>query len=103
MGKKIFNTQNKMKRIVILLAVVAAVLLVPLVAMQFSDEVRWTLSDFAVAGLLLLATGGSIEIVLRKLKNVGYRKIAIALILLAFVLIWIELAVGIFGTPVSGS
>ena len=103
MGKKIFNTQNKMKRIVILLAVVAAVLLVPLVAMQFSDEVRWTLSDFAVAGLLLLATGGSIEIVLRKIKNVSYRKIAIALILLAFVLIWIELAVGIFGTPVSGS
>ena len=103
MGKKIFNTQNKMKRIVILLAVVAAILLVPLVAMQFSDEVRWTLSDFAVAGLLLLATGGLIEIVLRKIKNVSYRKIAIALILLAFVLTWIELAVGIFGTPVSGS
>ena len=103
MGKKIFNTQNKMKRIVILLAVVAAVLLVPLVAMQFSDEVRWTLSDFAVAGLLLLATGGLIEIVLRKIKNVSYRNIAIALILLAFLLTWIELAVGIFGTPVSGS
>ena len=103
MGKKIFNTQNKMKRIVILLAVVAAVLLVPLVAMQFSDEVRWTLSDFAVAGLLLLATGLLIELVLRKIKKVSYRNIAIALILLAFLLTWIELAVGIFGTPASGS
>ena len=103
MEKRIFNAENKMKRIVILLAVIAALLLVPLVAMQFSDEVRWTLSDFAVAGLLLLATGLLIELVLRKIKNVSYRNIAIALILLAFLLTWIELAVGIFGTPVSGS
>jgi hypothetical protein len=92
-----------MKRIVILLAVIAALLMVPLIGMQFSDEVRWTLSDFAVAGLLLLATGLLIELVLRKTKKASYRNIAIALILLAFLLTWIELAVGIFGTPISGS
>ena len=92
-----------MKRIVILIAVVVAILLVPLVAMQFSDQVNWTLSDFAIAGLLLLATGLLIDQVIRRTSKGKGRSIAIVLILLGFLLIWMELAVGIFGTPISGS
>ena len=36
--------------------IVAFILLVPLVAMQFTDEVVWTLSDFVVAGVLLFGS-----------------------------------------------
>ncbi len=103
MAKKLYNTQNKMKRFVVMLAVIAAILLVPLVAMQFSDQVQWTLSDFAVAGLLLFGAGLLIELVLRKTKKVSHRNMAIALILLALLMTWIELAVGVFGTPFGGS
>ena len=92
-----------MKRIAILIAVIVAILLVPLIAMQFSDQVNWTLSDFAIAGLLLLATGVLIDQVIgRTSKGLG-RSIAIMFILLGFLLIWMELAVGIFATPISGS
>ena len=71
--------------------------------MQFIDEVNWTLLDFVVAGVLLLATGLICELVIRKVNKIEHR-IAICLtILTALLLIWAELAVGIFGTPLGGT
>jgi hypothetical protein len=70
--------------------------------MQFTDEVNWTLFDFVIAAILLLGTGLSCELVLRKIKKINLR-IAICVTLLAgLLLIWAELAVGIFGTPFGG-
>ena len=78
-------------------------LLIPLIAMQFTDEVNWATSDFVVALALMLGFGLLFEVVLRKITNLKYR-IAIGLfLLLCFLLIWAELAVGIFGTPFGGS
>jgi hypothetical protein len=82
---------------------VALLLLVPLIGMQFSDEVNWTAADFIVAGVLLLGTGLLIELVIRKVKTPA-RRLALCLVLLAVLfLVWAELAVGIFGTPFAGS
>lgn len=82
---------------------VAILLLIPLVAMQFTNEVDWSLSDFLIMGVLLLGTGLLCELVLRKVKTTGRRLAIIAAILFVFFLIWAELAVGIFGTPFAGS
>lgn len=71
--------------------------------MQFSNEVNWRLIDFIVAAVLLLGAGLSIEIILRKVKGQKYRIVLFLVLLLVFFLIWSELAVGIFGTPLSGS
>jgi len=95
------NTQNK--RLTGILVAIAVVLLIPLIAMQFSNEVKWSLADFIAAGILLLGTGLACEIVMRKVKKIEYRIAICAAILLAFLLIWAELAVGIFGTPFAGS
>ena len=95
------TTQNK--RLTGILLTVALILLVPLIAMQFSSEVTWSPTDFVAAGILLLGTGLSCELVMRKVKKIEYRIAICAAILLAFLLIWIELAVGIFGTPFAGS
>jgi len=90
------------KRLTGILLAVALLLLLPLIAMQFTDEVKWTLFDFVVAGVLLLGTGLLCEFVMRKVHNTGSR-IAICVALLALLaVIWIELAVGIFGTPFAG-
>jgi hypothetical protein len=94
-------TQNK--RLTAIVFAVPLLLLVPFVAMQFTHEANWTLFDFVVAGSLLLSTGLLCEFVLRKMKNIQYRAAIMAAVLFVFLLIWIELAVGIFGTPFAGN
>lgn len=91
------------RRLIGVMLAVVLLLLVPLIAMQFTDEVKWSPVDFVVAGILLLSTGLLCELVMRKVTNIEYR-IAICLaILAALFLVWAELAVGIFGTPFAGS
>ncbi|TCD10599.1 hypothetical protein EZ449_09650 [Pedobacter frigidisoli] len=90
-------------RITIILTAIALILAIPLITMQFTNEVNWTLSDFVVMGILLLSTGLAIELVMRNLKTGTSRTILLVIILLALFLIWAELAVGIFGTPFAGS
>lgn len=91
------------KRLTGIVFTVVLLLLIPLIAMQFTDEVKWGLADFIVMGVLLLGTGLLCELVLRKVKKTGHRIALCAGLLLAFFLIWAELAVGIFGTPFAGS
>lgn len=71
--------------------------------MQFTDEVNWSPIDFVVAGVLLLSTGLIFELVIRKIKNIKYRIAFSVALLIVFLFIWAELAVGIFNTPLSGS
>ena len=71
--------------------------------MQFTDEVNWTTADFIVAGSLLVGTGLIFEIIMRKIKNINYKVGLIVAVLIIVFLIWIELAVGIFGTPFGGN
>jgi ABC-type Mn2+/Zn2+ transport system permease subunit len=94
---------TKNKRLIGIVLTVALLLLIPLIAMQFTEEVNWTLFDFVVAGVLLLGTGLMCEYVMRKIKKIGYRVALVGAVLLALFLIWAELAVGIFGTPFAGS
>lgn len=90
-------------RIIIILSLTTFILAIPLVAMPFTNEVDWTLSDFIIAGTLLLSTGLAVELVIRNLKTGTRRTLILVIILLALFLIWAELAVGIFGTPFAGS
>ena len=94
---------NKNKRLAGILLTMAILLMVPLVAMQFTNEVDWSLFDFVVMGSLLLIVGLTAEFSLRKIKATKNRIIVIAIILFIFLLIWAELAVGVFGTPFAGS
>ena len=86
----------KNKSLIFIISVVALLLLIPLIAMQFTNEVNWNILDFIVAGILLLGTGLAFNFVMQKVKNTKFR-IVICLVILAFLfLIWTELAVGIF-------
>ena len=59
--------------------VTALVLLVPLVGMQVTDEVKWSLFDFVLAGVLLGRTGLLLELALRRPRNIAYRVAATAI------------------------
>lgn len=93
----------KNKRVIGIVLAVALLLLIPLIAMQFTEEVNWKLGDFVAAGVLLLGTGLACEFVVRKVNKTTSRIAICAVILVVLVLIWLELAVGIFGTPFAGS
>ena len=95
--------QGSKLRITIILAATGLLLSIPLIAMQFTNEVKWTPSDFAVAAILFLSTGIAIELVIRNLRTGTTRTIMLIVILISLFLIWAELAVGIFGTPFAGS
>ena len=91
------------KRLIGIVTAVCILLLIPFAAMKFTGEVNWASIDFVVAGVLLFGTGFACEFVLRKVKTTGYRLAVCGAILLVLALVWIELAVGIFGTPFAGS
>lgn len=93
----------KAKIIVIIIISVLALLLIPFVAMQFSNEVDWKLMDFVLMGLFLFGTGSLCSFVLQKVRSLTYRILICAVIILILLLIWAELAVGVYGTPFSGS
>lgn len=93
----------KNKRFFLILTAVAMLLLIPLIAMQFTQEVDWDRRDLIIMGFLLLGTGTLCELVLRTVKSKTHRLFICACVLLAFLLIWAELAVGIFGLPFAGS
>lgn len=75
----------------------AGLLALPAVAMRFTDEVRWDAADFLVMGILLGSVGAGAELAVRLSRNLAYR-LGFGLALLAgFLLLWINLAVGIIG------
>ena len=71
--------------------------LLPLLAMQFTNEVAWELSDFVIAAVLLGGAGLLLELTVRKSGSSAYRSGMVVAVLATLVLIWINGAVGIIG------
>lgn len=82
---------------------VVLLLLIPFIAMQFTTQVNWSVFDFLVMGILLLSTGLTCEILSRKIISKKFKIAIIVSVIILFLLIWAELAVGIFNSPISGS
>lgn len=93
----------KIGRRLLMLIVIVGLLLVPLIAMQFTQEVDWSFFDFAIAGILLFSVAIILDYVFRKVKKRYWKIILSVGILVLFLLLWAELAVGILGTPISGN
>ncbi|MFM2203618.1 MAG: hypothetical protein RLZZ605_582 [Bacteroidota bacterium] len=94
MNKKIFSR---------ILFVVILLLCIPFFAMQLNSSVHWSLGDFILMGLLLMGLGISITLILNRIKNRKKSLVYIWILIILFLLIWTELAVGIFNTPFAGS
>lgn len=75
----------------------AALLLLPLAAMQFTGEVNWTPADFGFAAVMFGLVGGALELTFRKSGNRFYRGGAAVAVATTFLLVWIDGAVGIIG------
>ncbi len=74
------------------------ILMVPFLAMQFTDEVMWDVADFAFFGALLVGAVLAYERVPTKTGNAAYRAAVGVALTAAFILVWMNLAVGLIGT-----
>jgi hypothetical protein len=86
------------KSVMRIIVVTGLILLVPLVAMQFTEEVNWDLFDFASMGILLLGIGFTYELLSKKSSGAVYRAAVAVALGAAFLLIWMNGAVGIIGS-----
>jgi hypothetical protein len=75
----------------------AVMLLLPLFAMQVTGEVDWDVADFAILAAMLGGVGGTYELAARKAANTAYRAAVGIALVAVFILIWMNLAVGIIG------
>jgi len=78
-------------------------LIIPLLGVILTNSVEWSMFDFLLMGSLLLVLGIGIELTSLNFKQLNTRIAIISFIILIFLLIWIELAVGIFNSPFAGN
>ena len=63
----------------------------------------WGIFDFLLMGSLLLVLGIAINLTFLNIKYFNKRITIIFFVILIFLLIWVELAVGVFNTPFAGT
>ncbi|MEP0873128.1 hypothetical protein NDA01_25535 [Trichocoleus desertorum AS-A10] len=98
MRENITSIIRQNKNIIYLALGTAFILLMPLIAMLFTNQVVWDLTDFIVAGTLIFGTGLAYELVARKGGTMAYRVAVGIALAAAFLLVWMNLAVGIIGS-----
>ena len=76
----------------------AGLVLLPLLAMQFTDEVDWTAFDFAFAATLVAGVGVTYELAVRVSASRAYRAAVGVALAAGFLMIWVNGAVGIIGS-----
>lgn len=91
--------QNPSFKSTLLIALGAAsILLIPLIAMFFTEQVDWDLADFLIAWIMLFGTGLVYKLISIKMTHSAQYKIATAISVVGLLLIaWVNLAVGIIG------
>ena len=93
---------TQVKKVGWMLLAIPILLAIPLIASFATDQVNWTLEDYVVMGLMLLATVLVIAFI-GKVVPKKYRGLLTFGAILVFLLVWAELAVGIFGSSFAGS
>lgn len=75
----------------------AGIFMLPLLAMQFTTEVDWGPEDFAIIGVMLAMVCGAYELAVRMNGSRAFRAAVLIAAVGCFLLIWVNLAVGIIG------
>ena len=90
----------KNKNIIRIVLITAGILLIPLVLqLTIGTGVdgqgwNWKLGDFVIMGILVFITGLLLDLTMRKMSK--HRVVVATAIVLLFIWLWVELAVGLF-------
>jgi hypothetical protein len=97
--KAVNKMRKSIRRQILSVAIgVAALLMIPLIAMQFTSEVQWTPFDFFAMGFLLTTAGLTYVFISRLRDSSAYRVGVAVAVITGFVLVWGNLAVGLIGS-----
>jgi hypothetical protein len=88
---------NLFKPLIIVALMTGIILLVPLIAMQYTTAVNWGVGDFIVMGVLLFGTGVAFVILTAYSNNFIHKVAMVFAIGATFLMIWSNLAVGLIG------
>lgn len=96
-GTKIEGPGRGSRWTLVMWAIAAMLWLLPLIAMRFTREVAWDVFDFVLWGVMLTVAAGTVEVATRLSGSWAYRLGVGVAVAAAFLLIWLNLAVGIIG------
>ena len=65
-------------------------------------DFNWSLVDFIIMGVLIFSFLSFINFIRKKFSGIK-EILAIIIVVIVFILLWAELAVGIFGSPFAGN
>ena len=92
----------KIRKLILLISLLL-LLLITFFGMQYSNEVKWSLNDFIIMGVILLSFGIILDKIIYTVGAFNKRVILISTLIILFFLLWAELAVGLFNSPFAGS
>ena len=69
---------------------------------MYINDFDWSLVDFIIMGALIFLCLSFTGFIRKKFSGIK-EILAIMIIVIVFILLWAELAVGIFGSPFAGS
>ena len=75
---------------------VCSMLVIPAIAMNLSEEVKWGIGDFFIAAVMLSLLAFSVDHIYHINNRPTYSAVLITLSVMIFLLIWVHLAVVIF-------
>jgi len=77
-------------------------LVIPFIGMQFTEQVKWSLFDFILMGVMLISLGFGIHLISLRTKTYKQKAFYISVSVFLFLFIWGELAIGIIGSLFAG-
>ena len=69
---------------------------------MYINDFNWSLVDFIIMGVLIFSFLSFTTFIRKKFSGIK-EVLAVIIVVIVFILLWAELAVGIFGSPFAGS
>lgn len=94
---------TKQQKTALILAIPSLLMVAAFISNFVVKGFNWTGSDFLIAAILLFGTATFIYLIVSSKFSFRTKVIVTVITLLALILLWMEMAVGLFGSPIAGS
>lgn len=93
----------KQQKPLLIFAIPSLLMIAAFISNNFVEGFNWTFSDFLIATILLFGTASIIYMIVNSKLSVRAKTMISIVIVIILMVIWVEMAVGLFGSPIAGS